>query len=391
MNLHIAPDDKFLDFFIENEEKYTRTKNRYIVYSSFETLKYSKNSKIEKIGTHLDEITEKIKDINLYESLYIHYLSNLTIDLLNTLDIKIPIVWIFWGADGFSPNRKYSEKTIILPKTKSFYRKYLKNKMIWCKNPEFLYKNYKRYKEKEKQIKSAENKYIQAARKVNYFAHYISEDYEIVKNHTGFNAQFIDFNYISIEQSLNDKIENNINTNNENNVIIGNSEAFTNNHIDVFDLLARHDLSNIDKIYCPLSYGHSDRYKKIVIDYGYQKFSDKFIPLTDFMPLNEYYDLLSNIKIAIYGIVRSQAAGNILTLLLNGTTVLMPQKNTLYKLLKNVGTNIYSLENDLANILKDLKYANVESERKQKNKEKLVLLFGEEKIKEKYNNLLKLK
>ena len=53
--------------------------------------------------------------------------------------------------------------------------------------------------------------------------------------------------------------------------LIGNSGDPTNNHLDVFDFLKKHDIGNRN-IYVPLSYGGSKRYREVVKDVGVRTF-----------------------------------------------------------------------------------------------------------------------
>lgn len=54
------------------------------------------------------------------------------------------------------------------------------------------------------------------------------------------------------------------------------------------------------KIYCPLSYGSASlNYQNKVITQGKAIYGDKFIPILDFMELNQYYMLLDNMDIAV--------------------------------------------------------------------------------------------
>jgi len=384
MNLHITHDDKFLDFFIQNQELYTDTKNRYLVYSNADNLKYIKNKNVEIVKPDLDSIFEKIGDLKRYEVVYIHYLSSLLMDFINSLKTDIVVVWIFWGGDGFSQIKNYGNNYCLEPKTFNFHKKNLKNKMIWCKNPIFIYKNYKRFQQKNKNIKYLNKNYVKATKRINYFAHYIYEDYLLIKNNSKLTAKYINFNYISTNQIVTTNINK---IKKGGNIIIGNSATDTNNHVDIFNLLSQYNLSKTDNIYVPLSYGN-EKYKQYVLNRGKLILKEKFKPLTDFMPLIEYNTMLSSISIAVFGLIRSQAAGNILALLLGGARVYMNKKNSLFILLKSEDVIIFDIDNDLE---KDLENNNIYflSEDKMLHNIKILnKIFGENSIKIKYQELL---
>lgn len=94
---------------------------------------------------------------------------------------------------------------------------------------------------------------------------------------------------------------------------VGNSADPTNNHIEVFNKLKVYKDKKIE-IICPLSYGNT-AYKDIVIHEGKKIFGERFHPLVNFIPFNEYLNLLAKIDIAIFNHKRQQAMGNIITLL----------------------------------------------------------------------------
>ncbi|KIO70373.1 TDP-N-acetylfucosamine:lipid II N-acetylfucosaminyltransferase [Caldibacillus thermoamylovorans] len=95
---------------------------------------------------------------------------------------------------------------------------------------------------------------------------------------------------------------------------IGNSADPANNHLEVLKKLKRFREENIT-IYSPLSYAGDESYIKVIIEEGKKIFGDKFIPLTEFLPPEEYSAYLNNIDVAIFNNDRQQALGNIYALL----------------------------------------------------------------------------
>lgn len=112
---------------------------------------------------------------------------------------------------------------------------------------------------------------------------------------------------------------------------LGNSAHPSNKHIEAIDRIAY--LKNDDvKILCPLSYGGKKNAQK-VIEYGKNVFGEKFVPLTNFMPLQEYIDFLSTIDIAIFNHWRQQGLGNIISLLGLGKAVYLRDDITTWRML----------------------------------------------------------
>lgn len=125
------------------------------------------------------------------------------------------------------------------------------------------------------------------------------------------------------------------------NIQLGNSASPTNNHIDVLQRLLPFKEQDIC-IYAPLSYSNKDHAKK-VIKTGKALFGDKFVPLTEFMPFDDYLGFLAKIDIAIFNNNRQQAMGNIITLLGLGKTVYVRTDTTQWQFFQDKGLQVYDI------------------------------------------------
>lgn len=113
-------------------------------------------------------------------------------------------------------------------------------------------------------------------------------------------------------------------------ILVGNSSNPTNNHIETLEKLKKFRDENI-KVYVPLSYGGgSIGYINTVIQYGKSIFGSNFVPLTSFMPLNQYIEFLSSIDIGVFNVNRQQAVGNIISLLGFGKKVYIRDDTTMW-------------------------------------------------------------
>lgn len=126
------------------------------------------------------------------------------------------------------------------------------------------------------------------------------------------------------------------------NIQVGNSATYTNRHLVVIEKLSKYKGDNI-KIYVPLSYGDGEYAKKVVAR-GASVFGEKFVPLLDFIPYDEYLKYLAGIDIAIFNQNRQQGVGNIITLLGMGKTVYMSSEVTSWRALRNLGLHIFDVE-----------------------------------------------
>lgn len=141
------------------------------------------------------------------------------------------------------------------------------------------------------------------------------------------------------------------------NILLGNSADPSNNHIEALERLLPYKDKDI-KIYTPLSYGDQD-YAQKVIDHGQEWFGEKFVAVTDFMPLESYLEFLKSLDFAIFNHQRQQAMGNTITLLGMGKTVLMRRDVSQWQFLNGLGIKL--------NDVQDLMLEPLERDEAQKN------------------------
>lgn len=111
-------------------------------------------------------------------------------------------------------------------------------------------------------------------------------------------------------------------------VLLGNSATIENCHMEALDMLAHLADDNIE-IICPLSYGDK-LYAGKVIEKGRVIFGDNFMPITDYMPKDQYLDLISSCAVAIFNNNRQQAMGNINMLLEMGRKIYMRENTSMW-------------------------------------------------------------
>lgn len=107
---------------------------------------------------------------------------------------------------------------------------------------------------------------------------------------------------------------------------VGNSADPANRHLELFDLLARMNLSDVN-VFCPLSYGNMD-YAKQVSEQGRKLFGDRFRPLETTVSLDEYMKMLSSVDLAIMNYRTQKGLGNAIILLSLGKKLYLPADTT---------------------------------------------------------------
>lgn len=178
-------------------------------------------------------------------------------------------------------------------------------------------------------------------KKVNGHILHICEESNEVNNILNSKAKFYySPTYLSNTVELNLFTNKDISTIEKINVLVGNSTDPTNEHISIFEMI-ENNLSHINKIYCPLSYGDHEVYKNKIIEEAYRKFGDQFVPITNFMSLEEYKEFLNSIDVAIFNHNRQQAMGITLTLMSLGKIVYMRSRTTSYESLIRRGFRVF--------------------------------------------------
>jgi hypothetical protein len=140
-------------------------------------------------------------------------------------------------------------------------------------------------------------------------------------------------------------------------ILLGNSASKTNNHIEMLKLLSTH-IGEIETIYCPLSYGGPNSYIDKVIKVGHEYFGDKFIPIVEFMPYNDYMNILQKVDIAIFNHNRQEGLGNIYSLINMKKTIYIRSDITTWKFFQRINIKVLdtnSLRTNNLTLLNDSK------------------------------------
>jgi len=335
MNLHIFHDDKFTNGAIEQFEQAYPNQNIYIVllYTS-ETLKFTNtHPKIKTFHIRDKSIVSQagtiIKD-NKITNLFVHYLdtykASITLKILAKHHLKF--YWIFYGGDLFDYLSRYHQYDILDNKS---YKKDTRR--------EDFIKNIKYLLWFGWTTKSAMKKAFQ---RLDYFCFWNEYDFKLFRSNVDSNAKHKNFIYYNALGNPAFPLVEKKNT-----LMINHSASPSGNHFHVIESIKSLPLQERNyNILLPLSYG-SKAYAKQIIDSAKTNITCDLRVLQDFMPLQEYQSILSEVKIAIFGMRRQEAAGNIFQLLNMGAKVFLRKENTLYQWLKKRDFIVYSLEDHM--------------------------------------------
>lgn len=333
MILHIVSDEKFIDDAYKMFHAAAPGENRFLLVSNRpKQLKYIKETPVEFISEREFLGKKFAKSLDTYDFVVFHSLSSERyLQLIMNAGPKVKFVWIGFGADYY----RYLNAPLLMPKTQKLYDQLLSD----IEKTPSLKERVKHYFKKKLYLKDINNR-EKVINRIDFFAPVLPEEYEMVKNaFHEFSPKPIDWNYGTLQILV-----GNYDTFRPegDNILLGNSATFTNNHLEAFDVIKKINLEG-RRIITPLSYGNPS-YKEIIIEEGRRVFDEHFVPLTDFMPLNEYKQILSSCSICIQNYLRQQGTGNSVLMMYLGAKVFLNEANPFYRFLKNNGAILYKME-----------------------------------------------
>lgn len=332
--LHIAPDEKFINFTIDAFEEVWPGSNRFVIPGSKKkSLFYVKKTKNTIVGDMRFFYLGGLKEnLNWCDILVIHYLTDWAAYAAIKAPSKVKVFWSGWGADYYRLIPELHNDS-ILPNS----AKFMHQNTVVCQSTKP--RNTKTIVFEAINNFTLNDSINRCIPRVDYFSSPLPSDFQLLKEYIPeFKAEFFQINYSSVEKTFGKQRYNITGLD----ILVGNSATVTNNHIEAFEVLSKLDLSE-RRIIVPLSYG-DESYREKVIKIGSDMFGNKFIPVVDFMPLEEYDKLISGCSIAIMNHRRQQALGNILAALYKGMRVFLRTENPIYKFFKTKGVFIYDVD-----------------------------------------------
>ena len=210
------------------------------------------------------------------------------------------------------------------------------NKYFWNIWGYDLYNSYWN-REKSPEREKLRVKFIKKLKAVGY----IKSDYRFLKKNYETSAKFYLASYVYdffIPDVNEDKEDKTIN------ILLGNSATEESQYEEVIDLLASYYYKPI-KVLCVLSYPKENvQYRDKIINYGYEKLKEKFIPVIDFLSYEKYTEILHKTDIAFFNHNRQQALGNIATLLYLGKRVYINPSNGCKEYFEDMGARVFSID-----------------------------------------------
>ncbi|MBX2940668.1 MAG: TDP-N-acetylfucosamine:lipid II N-acetylfucosaminyltransferase [Ferruginibacter sp.] len=378
-------DDKFIESFIEIAEQVAPGQNIYVYTFSFPG-KYVKTFPgiSAKLGSRT--LCDVFSKISSSDRVFVHWFSDPLLPYIQTLPQQTQLYLFLWGGDFLEQTEEffhfnYGKATKKLIKQREASLKYDKPwPLNWIKPViDLLTNNYGRRKLYKKMFLARK----QFLKRLNYLCHWNLEDTLRISKAYGEEVQHLDFFYDlglrHIQPLFNEqKTGRNV-------IWLGNSATPTNNHLEVLNCLKIFKDEKWE-LYAPLSYGQT-WYADYIASKGKELFGIQFKPLMDFIPLNQYLELLNNIDVVIMNHHRSQAGANIFCMVYMGKKVFLSLNSTIYSLLVSKGIKIFPTES-IENITFDELIQRLSVREQRENSERLYNLFSEDKRRELLSKIL---
>ena len=328
--IHIATESQFTAFAVGEFESVAPHSNTVILTSAWVSggLKYPLPAGVEVV--RVSGLRGAFKIWNLIRGADLVVAHGLTIYgaiAFLTATKETIKMWSGWGYDYYSD---LGGDSLISKQTIEFLGSNLENSKVL---------------EALKAIKNKINRALMecASKRADLFSAPIPTDYDVfLKRFSKFSGIYAQLNYGN-SGSLFEKCSA---EKSASNILIGNSASATNNHIDVFNLIAKKDLSKVGEIIVPLTYGDSS-YRDLIVNKGREIFGAKFFPIIHHMPIDEYSKIISSCNVVIMNHYRQQGIGNIGAAIFGGAHVFLSEKSPAYAFFHKIGVDIRSVE-DLA-------------------------------------------
>lgn len=324
MILHLLFDDKFGEYAVRQFSEPKMCSEFIIVTHSEAPYCSNKFEGVKVVFEDQDGFLDLLHHLGDYKAIVLHGLFYPWQErVLLEVPATVKVAWVFWGGDIYG--RKRFSGRFLSPSTKC---------LMGLRDLKLMFRN--RLKNHPYELP------FSCLQRIDYCLTDIPQDYEFVLNYFRTSIKRLWYNYYSVEDTIGDLSHERVHGSN---VLVGNSCSIECNHLDGFRLVSKLDTGEAS-IIVPLSYGEP-WLRRQLITFGKLFFKDHFMPLTDFLPRDQYNSIMMSCSVAVMPHYRPQAFGNILTALWLGIRVYLSEKNPLLRYFRELGIVIFSIERDL--------------------------------------------
>ena len=379
MILHFVTDEKFIDMASREFEAVAPGRNRFLMLAKPYKLRYIRNTAVEFVSRRA---CKRLLGKGDYSGICLHNLYSGSA-VLRYLPAGKKVVWFGWGFDYYNGPLSSPEvsRSLFLPQTQALISQLKARSEV---SPRLIARRLRGLL-----LKSMPARSRAPLERIDYFSPVLDVEFAMVKERNPwFRAEHVPWSYGTVEDDFSLPGGGVRATGTD--LLVGNSSSAPNNHLEIFDWLrGRDDLGN-RKIIVPLSYGN-EQYRVAVIAAGRELLGDRFVPLSEFQPIEQYLETVSRCGFVFMNHLRQQAVGTVVIALLAGAKLFLNASNPLFEWLRARGAVVF----DPALIRPDssenaLVFQPLGENEKQRNKEVVMAHWGREAQKEKTRKVVQL-
>lgn len=324
---HVFPDSPFLPFTLDVFESVAPGANTFLVYNSRGDLDRhrragTESTAIEAIGMGDAGVARIAEVVAESDVLIAHSMTAIAARAVIAAPERVLRVWSGWGGDYYGSNTSRMAG-LLGPESAKYFRSTVSAVGTFMQP-------YRRFR--------ASGVLRRAAAASDVFSAPIPEDLDVLTHRfPGFRGDYAQLNYASVEDTF--AVGAHDITGDD--ILVGNSATMTNNHFEVLETLAAADVDG-RRVIVPLSYGDS-AYADEVVRRGTRLLGSDFVPLRDFMPLDEYQAILAACSVSIMGHKRQQGVGNAASALWAGAHLFLDPVNPISRFLAARGSEARSI------------------------------------------------
>jgi hypothetical protein len=268
-----------------------------------------------------------------YNFVFVYGISKNQIELtFKFIDEETKLVWVSLGGDIYnsnfiSPKEIYQSETLKLLQALNIVKNNSSLKLITFIKK--LTSNHKFFK------------------RIDFVSPRLENEMNIINRNKHINAP-----YVRLPLGDNFERKNKVHESifdNAKDIYIGPSASPTSNHLEIFKKI--HELGFKNKIHVTLSYKINVKYQTEIIKVGKQLFGNNFMPQTKFYSKGKFENILNNCAIAMFNNNRQEGLLTISMCAEKGMKVFLSENNPSFKYLKDMGYNIFSIQNEF-NLIK---------------------------------------
>lgn len=362
--LHLVDDEKFINFTADVFDGVPDAESDFVVFVDDPSQQLLHTAGLHRTRLRARRDRSPPLFASPYDAVVIHYLDLVKIGFMRRLQQRMPVVWSGWGGDYYEVLAAL-EHGLLGEQTERISRT-LRNRHAGPRRWAAAARQWVTRQAHEASMR-------RFMREVDYFSAPIPDDFELLRPFLAPSTRYVQLNYASVERTF-DVGEPRVIATRAKDILVGNSASATNNHVEMFELLAEASLPTETRIVVPLNYGYP-RYRDAVLAAGQRILGSRFSPLVDFMPLERYNSLIASCGSVVMGHRRQQAVGNIVTMMYKGARVFVDERTTTFRFLRDRGAVI----NGLRELLTHLNVALTVEERR-RNREVIDTFWRHERV-----------